>query len=105
MKKIFVKYKDITLGELTFNNGLFNYEVNIKNVEKAQVMGYPVMLFNINKNFISATLPFSLEDLIPNENTILYKQACITQKDDNFEKLYKVALLNLDDNGFYISTI
>lgn len=103
MKKIYVKFKNITLGELTFNNGCFVYQVNSNDICNANNCGYPIGLYNTDKNFISKTLPFSLEDLIPNENTNLYKLANITALDSEFEKLFKIAQLNLDNSGLYVS--
>ena len=103
MKKIFVKYKEITLGELTYNEVCFCYKAYEEEVSKANKLGYPISLYNVDKSFVDNKLPFSLDDFIPEENTKLYNLAKIIKTDNDFEKLYKVASLNLDDSGLYVS--
>ena len=103
MKKIFVKYKEITLGELTYNKVCFCYKVYEEEIAKAKKLGYPISLYKVDKSFVDNKLPFSIDDFIPKENAQLYKLSGIAIADNDFEKLYKVASLNLDDSGLYIT--
>ena len=102
-KVILVKYKEITLGELTFNNNCFCYNVFENNVKKANNLGYPISLYEVDKNFVAQKLPYALDDFIPNEDTQLYKTAGLLQTDSSFTKLCKIAGLNLADNGLYVT--
>ena len=60
------------------------------------------MLYGVDANFIEKDLPFSLDDMIPDEGTNLYKEAQIDKDDNQFEKLVKVANLPLSDQGLYV---
>ena len=103
LQTILVKFKDVTLGELTYENNFYYYRTFDDNVTKAKEMGYPISLFQLDESFVSGNLPSSLDDFIPNENAYIYKLANISNLDSNFEKLLKVAKLNLADTGLYIS--
>ena len=104
MSVIFVKFKEFVLGELTFVNGCFCYNIYDNNVKQALDEGYPIYLYDVDKNFISEKLPESLLDFIPNKNTFIYTQAGITEGDSQFEMLAKVANLNLANDGLFVST-
>lgn len=102
MERLIVKYKDIALGELKYSKGLFVYKVFEENINKAYQKKYPIMLYGVDANFIEKDLPFSLDDMIPDEGTNLYKEAQIDKDDNQFEKLVKVANLPLSDQGLYV---
>lgn len=102
MKRLIVKYKDVALGELSYNNNVFCYNVFEKNIQQANENGYPIMLYKVDKDFIDQTLPLSLNNMIPDEGTNLYKSAGITQFDNDYEKLLKIASLPLYDEGLYV---
>ncbi|MBQ3213636.1 MAG: hypothetical protein IJB10_01310 [Clostridia bacterium] len=102
MERLIVKYKDLALGELKYSKGLFVYKVFEENINKAYQEKYPIMLYGVDKNFIEKDLPVSLDDMIPDEGTDIYKQAQISKEDNEFEKLFKIAQLPLYDNGLYV---
>lgn len=102
MKKIIVKYKELALGELTYNNGYFCYNVFEENIKTAYQNAYPIMLYKVDKDFIEAKLPLSLDNLIPDEGTKLFESAQMQSQDNDFEKLFKLAKLPLYDEGLYV---
>lgn len=102
MERLVVKYKDIALGELKYSKGLFIYKVFEENINKAYQKKYPIMLYGVDNNFIEKDLPLSLDDMIPDEDTDLYKEAQINKDDNEFEKLVKVAKLPLCEQGLYV---
>lgn len=103
MNKLYVKYKEITLGELSFDNGLYSYYAYADNVSVALNKGYPIFLYFVEKDFVSDHLPRCLNDFIPKDNSQMFYEANLKQTDTNFEKLLKVASLPLYDGGLYIS--
>lgn len=103
MEKLIVKYKEISLGELKYSKGLFVYKVFEDNIKKAYQAKYPIMLYEVDSNFIEKELPFSLDDMIPDEGTDLYRQAEIVAEDNQYEKLVKVAKLPLSNQGLYVT--
>ena len=97
MSKISVYYKEIKLGELTFDDEYFIYSANKENVEHAHKLNYPTFLYNCDNDFKSKSLPYSFDDfIVKNKNIHLYPQAKIFPSDTLFERLYKFAKL---DNG------
>ena len=102
MKKIIVKYRELALGELTYNDGYFCYNVYEENIKKAYQNAYPIMLYKVDSNFVEPVLPNSLDNLIPDENTKLFNDAQMLAQDNDFEKLYKLAKLPLYDEGLYV---
>ena len=83
MEKLIVKYKEISLGELKYSKGLFVYKVFEDNIKKAYQAKYPIMLYEVDSNFIEKELPFSLDDMIPDEGTDLYRQAEIVRQQNH----------------------
>lgn len=103
MKKILVKYRNFTFGELTFENGKFCYKADENVVKDAMLDGYPVFLYYVDKSFESETLPESLMNFVPAKNSELYTMADVQEEDSLFEILYKVAGQSLYDGELYIS--
>lgn len=102
MKKIIVKYKELALGQLTYNNGFYCYNVFEDNIKSAYQNAYPIMLYKVDKDFTEQTLPLSLSNMIPDEGTNLFENAQMNSQDNDFEKLYKLAKLPLYDEGLYV---
>ena len=103
MKKILVKYRNFTFGELSFENNKFCYKANEDVVREALLDGCPVFLYYVDKSFESEKLPSSLMDFVPAKDSELYVMADIKEDDSLFEVLYKVAGQNLYDGELYIS--
>ncbi len=104
MKTIYVKYKDVTIGELVCENNVYMYRIDKQGLTLSQQKGYPIMLYFLDKDFIDARLPNSLKTFLPDKNTQMWLDANVLDTDSDFEKLYKVASQDLCDQELYIST-
>lgn len=103
MEKLSVYFKNIKLGELYFKNENFIYVANKCNVKKALNKGYPLFLYHCENDFVSDILPPAFEDILPKEEQIdLILLAGITESDNKFERLYKIAKLDLAYDGLYL---
>ena len=102
MQTIYVKYKDVTIGELVCQNNVYMYRADQQGLTLANDKGYPIMLYFLDRDFIDARLPKSLKTFLPDHNTQMWIDANIQETDSNFEKLYKVASQNLCDQELYI---
>ena len=103
MQKIYVKYKELTIGELVCQNNVYMYTTYPEGLNQAQKQGYPIMLYFLDKDFIDARLPKSLKTFLPDPNTQMWFDCKITAQDTDFNKLYKVASQDLCDQELYIS--
>lgn len=102
MKVIGVYYKEIKLGELTWDNN-YVYNAFLKNIVIAHKKGYPTYLYSCDESFISDELPYSLQNYVPNKSHIqIIQEAGILETDNDFEKLYKIAKLPYERESFYV---
>lgn len=106
MKKIYLSFADIDLGYLQQNGQnceFVAYEQNILNLENENPM--VMQFFKLNKTgskqYLSIPEPFS-RFLISNSRKDLFEKADIKEEDGQFEKLYKLAGLNMMDINFKI---
>ncbi len=98
-----VYFKDIKLGELEYINGMYAFRCNHKNVQKCRERGYLVSVYGCEDDFISHELPLAISEFIPPaEIEDLNLMAGINELDTEFEKLCKMAKLNLATEDFYI---
>lgn len=102
-KTIGVYFREIKLGELSKVNDNYVYKSNEENVKQAHEKGYSSYLYKCDDSFISTELPYSLQNFVPDEKqTQIVTLAKITKNDSDFDKLYKVAKLNLVVPDFHI---
>lgn len=104
MDRIYVNYQDITLGELSYNHGMYCYVTIKQNIDYALQNGYPISIYFLNKDFIEPKLPLILKEFVPNSGTDLYESANINENDSEFEKLLKVAEQPLCEQEVFITT-
>ncbi len=97
-----VCFRELKLGKLLNENGMFVYKVNKNAILKAKEKGYPIWLYNAEKDFIENELPLSILRLIPEKDSETYKMAGIEETDDELLILEKVAKLNLYEPDFHI---
>lgn len=103
MKVIKVCYKDIVLGKLTFQEGVYCYEASKIGVDKAYKKGYTTFVYDCDQSFVSDTLPASLQDLVSEE--IVSNIATLTEileTDTEFDVLYKFAALDVGKPDFHV---
>lgn len=106
MKVLKVCFKEIELGQISFNGEIYTYVANEKNVKKAHEKGYQTFLFGFDESFETNEFPASLSDLIPDKEQIdIFDAAGINETDAEFEKLCKIASLDLQMPDFHIETI
>ena len=106
MEKIYLRFKSTTLGYLCRDEMGFRFfadETRIKRVQKR----YPILMkmytLNVSGAEIYARLPNLFANFIPSkERTDIITKAGIVDSDDDFEKLYKLAGLNLVNINFKI---
>ena len=104
MEAVIVYFKDVAIGELTFENNNFVYKTYEKGITEAIDKAYPLFLYDVYSDFVSPYLPESIGGWIPaNENSDLYIEAGIEETDSVFEKLVKVSKLSLHDENVYIA--
>ena len=103
MEVISVYYKDLKVGELTFDGENYIYNVNETNVKFARERGYFLSLYKCNKSFVSKELPQPFKDFVLDNKTVLtFPETKIRPFDDDFTRLYKFALLkNVDKSDFH----
>jgi len=100
MKKVVLKLYDFELAEVIDKNGLFVID-NKKNIEEATKL-YPLNMRAYKKGLSGFVYPLETFFNAFNRKDII-KEANIIEADNIFEKLYKVAGLNIEPiNGFYI---
>ena len=100
-----VYYKDIKLGNLTFEGGYYIYKSIPNNVEKAHQRGYVTSVYGCDEDFVSKELPMAIEDFIPPEEIVdLNFMANIQATDTPFQKLCKMGMLDLAYDDFYLKT-
>ena len=100
MKKVILKLYEFDIAEIIDENGLtvIDNEENIKNASKK----YPLNMRSYSKGLSGYNYPIETYFNAFNRKYII-KEAQIKESDSVFEKLYKVAGLNLIDfNGFNI---
>ena len=103
METLVVYFKDVAVGELTFDNKNYIYKTYEDGISLAIENAYPLFLHNVDNNFISPYLPESISDWIPqNPNSDLYFEAGILETDSEWEKLVKVSKLALHDENVYV---
>ena len=101
MKKIILKLYDFELAEIVDNEELLVLD-NKENIEKARKM-YPLNMREYRKGLSGYVYPIENYFNALNRNDIIL-EAKINESDRVFEKLYKVAGLNIQPiNGFSIS--
>lgn len=102
MVELFVYFKEIKLGKLSSDGESFVYAANQNNVKKALEKGYPVWLYNAEKDFESKELPLGFMNLVPEEDSDISKAASIFASDSIIKKLEKIAKLDLFEPDFHI---
>lgn len=98
-----VCFRELKLGKLFKENGKFVYKVNQHAISKAKEKGYPIWLYNAEKDFTASELPLSILRLLPEKESETYKMAGIEENDDEILILKKVAKLNLAEPDFHIA--
>ena len=101
--KLKVFFKEIKIGELWFNNGLICYETDKNNLKKAYNKKYPLFLYDCESDFCLEHLPIGFLKLLPGEgDDDIVLMAEINENDSEFERLLKVAKLDLAHDDFYV---
>ena len=102
--KINVFYKDIKIGELTKIQNFYEYKANIKNIKRAENLGFFALIYGLNKSFKTNEIPLSIISILPeNKNSDLYKLAMVDfEKDNEFTILYKMSKLKIEKPSFHI---
>ncbi len=98
-----VCFRELKLGKLFKENGMFVYKANEHAISKAKEKGYPVWLYNAEKDFTESELPLSILRLLPEKDSETYKMARIEDGDDELFILTKVAKLNLAEPDFHVT--
>ena len=97
-----VCFRELKLGKLFKENGMFVYKTNQNAISKAKDKWYPVWLYHAEKDFSENELPLSLLKLLPEKDSDTYKMAQITENDDELSQLEKVAKLDLAEPDFHV---
>lgn len=102
--KINVFYKDIKIGELIKIQNFYEYKANIKNIKRAENLGFFALIYGLNKSFKTNEIPLSIISILPeNKNSDLYKLAMVDfEKDGEFTILYKMSKLKIEKPSFHI---
>ena len=101
MKKVILKLYDISLAEISDNGGELFIKDDSQNVIKAQKT-YPINMREYRPGLSGFVLPLEVFFNAFNRSDIK-KEANILQTDSVFDKLFKVAGLDIEPiNGFYI---
>lgn len=104
MKKVFLSLDDIDLGFLCEVKQGFQFVANEENMEK--LLNEDAMIFfKLNKNgskfFEEIPVPFA-NFLVSDERKDLFEKANILEEDGEFERLFKLANLNMMKINFKI---
>jgi len=103
MNKLKVYFKDLKLGELIFENGLYKFFANQLNIKKANAKAYPIFLYGVNKDFCSESLLSAFSDLLPEKDNVIKNMMIgIDENDDDFVKLCKLAAADVEHRDFYV---
>ena len=65
-----VYYRDIKLGVLTFEKGVYIYKAIPNNVARAHQKGYVTRVYGCDEDFVSKDLPMAIEEFIPPEEIV-----------------------------------
>ena len=107
MRKIYLSYKSVKLGYLCKEEKWFRFyadEENIKKLKKKCPILMKTYTLNVSGAEIYARMPDLFSKFIPsNERVDLLNKAGVVDGDDDFEKLYKLAGLNMVSINFKIS--
>ena len=106
MKKIYLAFKSTTLGYLCREEQGFRFYANEQSIRKIAQKN-PILMrtfsLNISGNELYMNIPNLFSQFIPSKERVdLIKKAEIIETDDEFEKLYKIAGLNLVAINFKI---
>ena len=100
-----VYYRDIKLGVLTFDKGMYIYKAIPNNVMRAHQKGYVTRVYGCDEDFVSKELPMSIEEFIPPVEIVdLNIMANIEPTDTPYQKLLKMGMLDLAYENFYLKT-
>ena len=100
MKKVILKLYDLVLADILEGDGIL-VKHNQESINKAQRL-YPLNMREYRPGLSGYVLPLETIFNAFNRNDII-KEANIKENDSVFEKLYKVAGLDIEPiNGFYI---
>ena len=66
MPVIYVYFRDLKVGELTFDGTNYIYNVNQDGIDAANARGYFLSIYKCKKSFVSPTLPNPFKDLVLN---------------------------------------
>ena len=106
MEKVFLSYKSTKLGFLCRNEQGFCFVANetaIKKLQQKNPMLMKTFSLNLSGAEVYSKLPYLFSQFIPsNERVDLLNKAEIVEQDDDFDKLYKLAGLNLMNINFKI---
>ena len=94
MQVIYVYFRDLKIGELTFDGTNYIYNINQEGIDAANSRGYFLSLYKCKNSFVSPILPNSFKELVlDDESAKLYPEANIVSSDNDFMRLYKFAKL------------
>ena len=100
-----VYYRDIKLGVLTYEKGMYIYKAIPSNVVRAHQKGYVTRVYGCDEDFVSKDLPMAIEEFIPPEEIVdLNLMANIAPTDTPYQKLLKMGMLDLAYENFYLKT-
>ena len=106
MKKIALLIKSQNLGELVEKDGKYLFFANNVGVLESEKENFVAMkLFGLNRSGVKEydSLPFVFSVFLPSDSrTDLNKKAGIDAGDSDFEKLYKIAALEIKCMNFEI---
>ncbi len=98
-----VYFREIKLGELSFENGRYVYRAIPANVKKAHEKQYVTSIYGCDEDFVSNELPFAIAEFIPPAEIVdLNVMAGIMPTDTPYQKLCKMASLDLAYENFYL---
>ena len=104
-KNVYLNYKDLEIGKLVFEEGLYKFRINQNAKESAEQYGFPFALYFQDNEWLESKQLFDfLEDFIPQKSRFdLNKRCGIKETDNDFQKLRKMVSLKLSKNGLWLS--
>lgn len=94
MQVVYAYFRDLQVGELTFDGTNYIYKANKENVNIANSKGYFLSIYQCNKDFVSPVLPNPFKDFVlTNKQVLTFPESKIRPFDDDFTRLYKFAKL------------
>ena len=103
-QSILLNWQDLNLGRLEYSDGKYVFYVNTGNKEAKAKSPVPADFLFYGKDVLESEAIFSfMSDFIPARSRVDITKKCgITIKDSPFEKMLKVATLQLERSDYWI---